>query len=349
MAESEFEELADPQVPGITLRSKQGAGMPETGVYLPPAHQPKSLELNVVLWLHGFFVQDVENLFRPRKDRDPRIRQSVHASGADVVLIAPHLGWVHDDYSNQKNFGAGALGRGTGCEDYLLGVLAGLGRYLKARFGNQGPHGKVDVDRDMRANPNWLRDGVPPHRLDITRLYLACHSGGGYGAMIPLVKALGRFQAPVLKECWGFDCLYPADWTSFCREHRRDLGLFFYCGQGTTAPKQPQSREVIFQLSQAVYGTPTRPQPTFPDGVSLALAFDGVEADRVAFQSIQDVQRQQVPTTPYEKARKTLDPLLDDRARYWKAFDNDNDWLELKGHFAVPADLLTPRIKKAMA
>jgi hypothetical protein len=225
----------------------------------------------------------------------------------------------------------------------------GLSLYLKARFKDQGPHGKVDINKEMESNPNWLRDGRgPAHRLDIVNLFVACHSGGGYGAMIPLVKALGRFQAPVLKECWGFDCLYPADWTSFCREHQRDLGLFFYAGQGTTGRKQPGAREVVFQQSQAVYGTPTRPTPVYTDAVRLALAFDGVETDRVAFRPVQDIQRQVVPPTAYEKARKTLDPFLDNQTKYWNAFDKDNDWLELKGHFDVPADLLTPRIKSAM-
>ena len=125
-------------------------------------------------------------------------------------------------------------------------------------------------------------------------------------------------------------------------------GLFFYAGQGTTGRKQPGAREVVFQQSQAVYGTPTRPTPVYTDAVRLALAFDGVETDRVAFRSVQDIQRQVVPPTAYEKARKTLDPFLDNQTKYWNAFDKDNDWLELKGHFDVPADLLTPRIKSAM-
>jgi hypothetical protein len=345
MAPYEFEELVDSKVPGITLRSKKDTGTPETGVYLPPAHQPKTLNLNVLLWLHGFFVRDIENLFRPKADQDPRVRQSVLASGEDVILVAPHLGWVKSDYSGKDGYGAGRLGVGTGCEDYLLRVLAGLGLYLKARFGAQGPHGKLDIDKAMQTNPNWLRDGPPAHRLDIDRLYVACHSGGGYGAMIPLVNALGRFKAPVLRQCWAFDCLYPADWLSFCRSHQ-DVDLYFYYGQGTMGPG---AREVIFQLSQVAYGTPARPQPAFARRVFLAPAFAGVENDRVAFQSPDRIQEQLKPATRYEQIRKKLDPLLNNGRKYWQTFDEDKDGPELKDHFDVPADLLTPRIKDAMS
>jgi hypothetical protein len=345
MASYEFEELRDPEVPGITLRSKKDAGTPETGVYLPPAHQPNSLGLSVLLWLHGFYVRDIENLFHPKASRDPRLRQCVLASRQDLVLVAPHLGWVRDDLSGQDGYGAGKLGVGTGGEDYLLRVLTGLGVYLKARFGDEGPHGKLDIDAAMRANPNWLRDGPPAHRLDIDRLYVACHSGGGYGAMISLVNALGRFKAPVLKECWGFDCLYPADWLAFCRSHQ-DLDLYFYYGRGNMGPK---SRDKIFELSQAAYGTPTRPMPAFARRVHLAPTFAGVESDRVAFQPPDRIQEQLKPATKYEQVRKRLDPLLDDARKYWKTFDDDKDGPELKDHFDVPADLLTPRIKAAMS
>jgi hypothetical protein len=45
-----------------------------------------------------------------------------------------------------------------------------------------------------------------PPPLFIKNLVIACHSGAGAG-MRNLVGTLGKYQ-PMLKECWGFDCLY---------------------------------------------------------------------------------------------------------------------------------------------
>jgi hypothetical protein len=162
--------------------------------------------------------------------------------------------------------------------------------------------------------------------------------------MISLVNALGRFKAPVLKECWGFDCLYPADWVSFCRSHQ-DLDLYFYYGQGTMGAK---ARVTIFQLSQAAYGTPTRAKPASMRRVFLAPTFAGVETDRVAFQPTEYYQKQQKPATTYEQMRKTLDPSLDDEKKYWQTFDGNMGNSKLMSHYGVAEALLARRIKFAM-
>lgn len=346
MSQYEFEDISDPQVAGITLRSKKGTGTLETGIYLPPAHQPNSLGLNVVLWLHGFYVTDIKNLFNPKPDKEPGIRQSVLASGKDVVLIAPHMGYGDADHPLQP----GALVKGTGSQTYLIDVLAGLGRYLKTRFGAAGPHGTADIERHMRTNSNWLREDPPLHRLDVQKLFIACHSGGGYGAMIPLVETLGRFGAPVLKECWGFDCMYgsfPNLWEPFCLGHR-DIDMYFYHGDGT---KGPASKKLIFEFTRAVYGAPRFPKKVHLSRVHLATGFDGVELDRIAFMSVEEVQKALKPLpTVYGQMRELLDPLLDGSPdAYWAAFyGRKGPARRLWGHFEIPAALMRPRIERAL-
>jgi hypothetical protein len=86
--------------------------------------------------------------------------------------------------------------------------------------------------------------------------------------------------------------------------------------------------------------------------VYLAAGFAGVESDRVAFQSAEDIQKapRPLPTT-YEKMRGKLDPLLGgSEGAYWKTFDGDKDPpRKFMGHFEVPARLMQPRIKSAMS
>jgi hypothetical protein len=342
----EFEDISDSQVAGITLRSKKGTGTLETGVYLPPAHQPNALGLNVVLWLHGFYVNNIQDLFNPDPDLEPRIRQSVLASGKDVVLIAPHMGYGDRGHPLKP----GGLVKGTGSQTYLLDVLAGLGRYLKARFGAAGPHGTIDIDKFMTTNPNWLREEMPLHRLDILNLFVACHSGGGYGAMIPLLETLGRFGAPVLKACWGFDCMYGGFsdlWEPFCQGHQ-NIDHYYYHGDGT---KGPESRKLIFEFTRAVYGAPKFPKRDHLHRVHLAAGFDGVELDRVAFMPAEDVQKAPKPLpTVYGQMRELLDPLLGGtQDAYWEAFfGRKGPARRLWEHFEIPARLLQPRIERAL-
>ena len=79
--------------PGVTLFTKRDAHcIKPTAVYFPPKHAASSKKLDVVLWLHGFYVKDHKFLFRG----DPaRIREQVRDSGKDVVLIAPFLGFEY--------------------------------------------------------------------------------------------------------------------------------------------------------------------------------------------------------------------------------------------------------------
>jgi hypothetical protein len=179
----EFEEDAATTFPGLTLFSKQAAPcLKPTAVYFPRKFPASNLALDVVLWLHGFYVKDHKFLFHG----DPaQVREQVRNANKDVVLIAPFLGY---EYVENKKFAGDYsvddLKAAKWGERYLDDVLKGIARF---------------------------HDANAPPALTIRNLVIACHSGGGSG-MRNLVGSLGKYQ-PALKACWGFDCLYGANAT----------------------------------------------------------------------------------------------------------------------------------------
>ena len=165
--------------PGVTLFTKRTApGMKPTAVYLPPKHATASTKFDVVIWLHGFYVRNPEFLFH----NDPaRLREQVRDSGKDVVLVAPFLGYEYaDGDSFAGNYSVKDLATPKWGEQYLSEILGALANFL-------GPSTSLP-------------------QLQVGKLIIACHSGGG-GAMRNLVGTLGKYQSN-LNACWGFDCLY---------------------------------------------------------------------------------------------------------------------------------------------
>ena len=163
--------------PGLTLFSKPGSHcMKPTGVYLPDKHVATKNALDVVLWLHGWYVTSHKQLFH---SDDASVRQQVLSSGKDVVLVAPFLGTKRGKDDPHADYDVSDLKTAKWGELYLNEVLKALARF---------------------QNPS------SPPNLDINSLVIASHSGGGEG-MRYLVGTLGKYQAK-LKECWGFDCLY---------------------------------------------------------------------------------------------------------------------------------------------
>jgi hypothetical protein len=131
------------------------------------------------VYLHGFYVQP-DRLFLFNSD-PTRARQQVLNSGKDVVLIAPFLGYMDKNKAGAwvgaydwKDLGAAGWG-----ERYLNQVLLLLARTRKP--GATTP-------------------------LGVKNLVIAAHSGGGK-SMRNLVDTLGAYR-PLLRECWGLDCLY---------------------------------------------------------------------------------------------------------------------------------------------
>jgi len=178
----ELEQDSVKTFPGLTLFSKPGSNcIKRTGVYLPEKHVDTKNALDVVLWLHGWYVTSHKQLFH---SDEARVRQQVVSSSKDVVLVAPFLG--------KK------LGKNDLHADYDVSDL------------NTAKWGELYLNEVLKALARFQNPSSPPN-LDIKSLVIACHSGGGEG-MRYLVGTLGKYQGK-LKECWGFDCLYRTNTT----------------------------------------------------------------------------------------------------------------------------------------
>jgi hypothetical protein len=117
---------------------------------------------------------------------DPaRLREQVRDSNKNVVLIAPFLGFEYavDDKHFAGNYSVEDLATPNWGERYLNEVLAALSHFL-------------------------VPDARPPIQLQVDKLIIVCHSGGGVG-MRNLVGNLGKYQSN-LRACWGFE--QPDNW-----------------------------------------------------------------------------------------------------------------------------------------
>jgi hypothetical protein len=151
----ELEQKDAKSFPGVTLFTKRLApGMKPTAVYLPPKHVSAATKLDIVIWLHGFYVKDHEFLFH----NDPaRLREQVRDSGKDVVLVAPFLGYeyaVGDTFAG--NYSVKDLATSNWGERYLEEILGALAQFL-----------------------GGSSTSIP--QLQIGKLIIACHSGAGNG------------------------------------------------------------------------------------------------------------------------------------------------------------------------
>ena len=176
--------LASPDTfPGRTYYSDNALGnwRKDTGIYLPPGLDLDLGYIDIVLYLHGYFVTDIKQLF----NSDPAwIRKAVLNSGKNVALVAPYLG-------------KGQQGGGTYSVRDLTGNWGEL--YINDVLNALVPPA---IPKPDLMHPQI---GLIP-QLRLRNLIIACHSGGGAG-MRNLVNALGRYKHN-LAECWGFDCLY---------------------------------------------------------------------------------------------------------------------------------------------
>jgi hypothetical protein len=168
--------------PGVTLFTKRGAQcIRHTAIYIP-RKSAASGKINVVLWLHGFYVEDHRFLFH----HDPaRIREQVRDSNKDVVLVAP---WLGHEFATRHSFAG----------NYSVKDLA------TPKWGKRYLNEVLEAISDFRAAGS--RSPLP---LEVDSLVIACHSAGGT-AMRNLVGSLGKYE-PSLRACWGFDCLYGAN------------------------------------------------------------------------------------------------------------------------------------------
>jgi hypothetical protein len=176
-------------MPGTTLYSDPGLGAwaKPTGIYMPPSASTDKGVVDVLLWLHGWYVPTIEQLFNG--DR-AQVRQQVLSSSKSVVLVAPHLGNGH---AGGSSYSVGDL-KGHWGELYLNQVLGALAPGLDPRLQRRG-----SSLLNVNSGPG----------LRLGQLVIACHSGGGEG-MRYLVDSLGRYKRNLVA-CWGFDCLYGAN------------------------------------------------------------------------------------------------------------------------------------------
>lgn len=221
--ELEIDTKSTPAFPGLTFYSKAGTKClgKDVGVYIPPVLLGKddkltNTQLSIVVWLHGFYVQNARDLFKTDKSN---VRGQVKESGRGVVLIAPHVGWVHyvknevtekDERKGQLDLGD--LGKGKGMETFLDEVIRALERAL--------PGGTGASSGGAASAP----------KLTIKNLVIACHSGGGW-LMRQIVGGQGDIGGK-LRECWGFDSLYNSGDATFWYDWKKTNKIPLYVAYG---------------------------------------------------------------------------------------------------------------------
>jgi hypothetical protein len=333
MSKCTFTEDTSAGVTGTTAYAEgKDACFKDTGVYFSPAHSFANAKVNVILWMHGYYVHSARDLFRPKKaSHDMKLRESVLDAQKDLVLVAPWLGLKES--SDTGRLALDELGKGDGCQTYLNEVLDGLGHLQKALANKQGKPAAA--------------------KLELGNLIVAGHSAGG-GRMRDAVRHLGGIgsgQAPdkgTLRECWGFDCQYDSEktWGAWAREFP-SVKKYSYIGNGSFGWDS-------FGFMKHVHGTPTKPVAATAriPNMFLAPAISGhlTAIDRIAFQTVEDIQKkapkdwQVAGLNWYETVRKKTDVYLDEAKynKYWGEI-----WAKLKEHFHVVIDLFGPRIKQS--
>ncbi len=361
-------EEASSKVGGLTL---WGPDCPRpSALFFPRRALVDSAAIDVVLWFHGFYVSSYRKVFAdfpssdPDKNPDVRLRQSILESGRDLVLIAPFLGAV--PYApgeaekkaavteelqakvalKTKLYKEGAakygkveadLGSGKACEAYLMGVLEAIGDYRAAIKAAAAPAPTATTAATPATKP------APPPAVapKLGNLYLACHSGGGTG-MLDVLASLGSAKDK-LKECWGFDCIYSADGYVSAARSNPKVKFYLYFGQGSKFT-------AAFESFSQKYGMGGKGPANGLDNLNIAPAttskWPGVDDDSRAFIKTADIPPQPAKVQNFETFRRQLDGLAADKTAFEK-FLNQNSQA-LRTHYAVPATLLTPRIKQSV-
>jgi len=231
----------------FTLDTDDGYFIRETVAYVKGAPAAHADAVTVIVWFHGFFVENRQNIFTDTKGQEVKLLPNLKDCPIDeLIFIAPFLGYVQpavefildknkqkipkrDETTNQiipgqfetRHVGTiayrdveGAIGKAA--DDYLSKVLEGIGNFLASK--GQALTGS---------------DGKPRDSFTIKNLILACHSGGGV-AMRAFVTGLGNSNTAALKGCWCFDCLYNGDDPDFW--FKRNLKFYHhYYGTGKRA------------------------------------------------------------------------------------------------------------------
>jgi hypothetical protein len=337
----EFTQDPDSKIAGLTLLAEgKHRCIKDTGVYIPPTVTLTGAKLNVILWLHGYYVHSPKDLFAPSvKSRATSLRESLLDSKKNAILVAPWLG-----YRDQEggSLGLGDLGAAGGTQKYLDEVLAALSRYVaknpQVTSGVIAPAPAPPADKKAEGSSRRLVEVVVP-KFEIGNLIVAGHSAGGGMLKTVVDSGLGTLKDK-LKECWGFDCFY-GEWSTWVRGGSLSkVELYFYVADGSGGGGQ-----WLVNLWKAALGTLKAPLPAGPLRnlhLALGLKSPGTLVDRTAFQTVDDIKKKVAPND-YEKVRAKLDPLLDGKlSTYWIATKK-----ELINHFQIVRDAFGHRAKQS--
>jgi peptidoglycan hydrolase-like protein with peptidoglycan-binding domain len=175
----------------------ESPGRPMTGVFIPANYRAQQ-RVDLILYLHGFKrgrpSLTIDGYWNIQRGPHWPLREKLNESGRSAILVAPTLGPRSE---------TGNLTAPGGFDRYLEQVMRGLANYVPAATGGAVPQ--------------------------IGSIILSCHSGGGY-PMRRLATSSDR-AASLVRECWGFDCVYssadPELWARWARA-RPDARLFVY-------------------------------------------------------------------------------------------------------------------------
>ena len=302
---------------GMTFYSKEGC-MRQTGVFVPRI-EGLSYTPDVILWLHGWYVDSPKDCFQPAKRYETNLRESVIASKRNVILVVPWLG--KQTHRGEGTLKIGDLGQSTNLKRYLEEVLAAMTQWVV----------------DTLIAGEIAQSGRPPD-YQVGNLVIACHSGGG-DLMRIATGALGSLSEN-LRECWGFDCLY-ASGTTYnnwaVSMSSKGVKSYFYLADGSSGVH-------FAEFWKASFGTPQAPKPGGGlKNLYLAPAVPGCEVDSTAFQSMEAITAKPDATNPFDVVRRKTDPYLGEPATYSNKISRE----ALKGHFQVVRELFTPRLVRS--
>ena len=187
----------------ITLGGERPA-RPMTGIFIPAGYRPVP-RVDLVLYLHGhkagFPSVSIDGYWNRTRFPHFALREATNEGRKNVILVAPTLG---------PRSQSGWLTEAGGLDRYVDQILAALRAY--------GPYSGAPVTPVLGS------------------LILACHSGGGYP--MRRLALSGQRSAALIRECWGFDCLYNTGddvvWAKWARA-RPDARLFIHY-LGSTKP-----------------------------------------------------------------------------------------------------------------
>jgi hypothetical protein len=220
---------------GIKLGGEQAA-RPMTGIFLPAGFRPTP-EIDLVLYFHGHKYSapalSIDGYWNRAKYSHYALREPTNDSRRNIVLAAPTLGPLSE---------AGWLTKPGGLDRYIDQILRALSAY--------GPY------RGTGAKPV------------VKSVILSCHSGGG--VPMRLLALSNDRSAALIRECWGFDCLYnkaDKDWVPWAQSHPA-IKLFVHYLGSTTPNSTMLQREATRLGLGNVSVTPST--ATFHGGVPIA-------------------------------------------------------------------------------